>query len=315
MKEKLFLITSKQAALRLTNLFDFVWPTAAAMWNLRWQVQGYVANSVNPTDEDLYGRFVKGSGIRGANLKRSCLETTWEDQQQEFARFLLVEICAIYETWCEGALSELGLNGKYSKSMQYPTTFSGGNPTRGVGCFLLVALAKQSPVTSTCIYPALISSSRHDFPRIEELLVCYRYFKELRNSMVHSGGTSSQEFIDAETEFLQLTGAQMGLRERPEHETQILGGGVKINLRGVVGFGEVALKLICTLDAELSKSQSAEELFAARWRATNSVGITIATKRSARVERIKRMTRKIDLPTPVSISVLDAWLCTNRFVV
>ena len=227
----------------------------------------------------------------------------------------LVEICALYEAWCEGALSELGFNEKHSKSMQYPTTFSGGKPTKGVASFLLVVLAKQSKVTSTCIYPALINSSRHDLPHIEELLICYRYFKELRNSMVHSGGTSSQAFIDAEAAFLQLTGAQMGLKERPEHEPQVAGNGVKINLRGVVGFGEVVLKLVCTLDAELSKSNAAEQLFAARWSAKHSVRITIATERSSRDDRIKRMTRKIELPTPVAIKVLDAWLCNKRFIV
>jgi len=65
MQEKLLLLTSKQVARRLTEVFDFVWPTATAIWNLRWQVAGYVSASPAATESKLAGRFVAGSGTCG----------------------------------------------------------------------------------------------------------------------------------------------------------------------------------------------------------------------------------------------------------
>lgn len=56
-----------------TALFDFLQPTAAALWNLRWQVRGYLATVPDATKEDLMGRFVQGSGIHSVNLRRAAL--------------------------------------------------------------------------------------------------------------------------------------------------------------------------------------------------------------------------------------------------
>jgi hypothetical protein len=37
-----FFPATRFAASQITDLFDFVWPTAAALWNLRWQVAGFL---------------------------------------------------------------------------------------------------------------------------------------------------------------------------------------------------------------------------------------------------------------------------------
>jgi hypothetical protein len=128
---RLFLLTSQRAATRLTEIFDFVWPTATAIWNLRWQVAGLVNAVPNISEQELAGRFVAGSGIHGANIRRACTKLSWSDQQQEFSRFLLFEICALYETWCEGTLEELGASPEISKEFQFPTSTLRGI-TRGI---------------------------------------------------------------------------------------------------------------------------------------------------------------------------------------
>src|SRR4051812_14526814 len=91
----------------VTRLYDFVWPVAAGLWNLRWQVAGYAAVRSGVTVEELQARFILGSGIHGANLHRACLETTWEEQQRRLAEVLLVNLFAIHESWAEALLAEL----------------------------------------------------------------------------------------------------------------------------------------------------------------------------------------------------------------
>jgi hypothetical protein len=97
-----FFDCSAEAHDDITALFDFVWPTAVAMWNLRWQVQGYVGATGDDSVPSLRNRFSHGSGIDGANLNRACLEVDWDVQQQEFGRTVLVNVIAIYEAWIDG---------------------------------------------------------------------------------------------------------------------------------------------------------------------------------------------------------------------
>ena len=315
MKEKLFLLTSKRVAARLTNVFDFVWPTAAAIWNLRWQVTGYLQVNPSASHAEVSGRFVAGSGIKGANLHRACLDTSWEDQQQEFARFLLVEFCALYETWCEGALVELGQPASLAKSFQFPTTFTVGSPTKGVGYGIASVNTTQSQTMIGAIYPALCRNLKYSKPYLEELLKCYRYFKELRNALVHSGGTTSTSFLDAQADYLTLTPASLGVREVPNHIPQTSNENFKISLRGVVGLGEIILKLICTLDAELVQSSSAELAFLSRWKEKHGAGmICMASDSQARQGRILRLVRQLDLPAPIVTPQLDTLLKTQGFI-
>src|SRR5579863_2190693 len=95
----LFFRTSRSAHRQVTELFDFVTPTAAALWNLRWQVVGFCSHHPASSVQVLDDRFVSGSGLHGANLRRACIDTTWEYQQQQFAKFLLISLFSIYEGW------------------------------------------------------------------------------------------------------------------------------------------------------------------------------------------------------------------------
>lgn len=316
MQEKLLLLTSKQVARRLTEVFDFVWPTATAIWNLRWQVAGYVSASPAATESELAGRFVAGSGIRGANLRRSCIDSSWEDQQQEFARFLLFEFCSLYEAWCEGTLNELGAAASLSKHLQFPTTFANGAPSKGLRHAVNSIVQGGSPIMSGSIYPAIAKNKKNSPLHIEQLLVCYRYFKEARNSLVHAGGSTSTQFVSAEAAYNQLTPAQMGLKEVPVINGHTAGSPIKISLRGVVGFGDIVLRLVSTLDAEFSKSPGAEHAFLQRWRACHGgPAVQVSANPNLCRERVKRLVRKLDLPTPAVTAQFETWLRNNQCIV
>ncbi|GAA5531289.1 hypothetical protein [Herpetosiphon gulosus] len=121
MPSPLFFEVSRQTYTQVTGLFDFLWPTAAAMWNLRWQVDSFLRSYPNATNHELENRFVLGSGIHGSNLRRACITHTWDEQQHEFAKFLLINIFAIYESWIKAVLEELGSFTKTNeKSLQFP---------------------------------------------------------------------------------------------------------------------------------------------------------------------------------------------------
>lgn len=316
MQEKLFLLTSKQVARRLTEVFDFVWPTATAIWNLRWQVAGYVSASPAATDSELAGRFIAGSGIRGANLRRSCIDTSWEDQQQEFARFLLFEFCSLYEAWCEGAVNELCATASLStKDLQFPTTFENGEPSKGIRHAVNPIAKNGSPIMAGSIHPVIAKNKKNSPNCIEQLLICYRYFKEARNSLVHAGGSASEHFVSAQDAYKELTNQDLELKEVPAISSHTKGSPIKLILRGVVGFGDVVLRLVSTLDAEFSKSMWAENAFLSRWKACHGYSaVQVPAALEPRQKRIRELVRKLDLPAPEVTIQFEAWLRNNQCI-
>jgi hypothetical protein len=316
--EQYFLSTTKGAAERLTSVFDFVWPTATAIWNLRWEVTGFLAAVPEATPAALSARFVSGSGIYGANLRRACVEMTWEQQQQEFARFLLVELCALYEGWCEGALAEIGVPqaaaDRLRKQMQFPTQLKDGVARKGVGFAIASLCTPTSPALSTSLTPVLRQHAKYSLGNIDSLLMAYRYFKELRNSLIHSGTSVTPAFTNAEAAYDALSSADLGLGERPEHCPAIPAIRPSVSLRGVVGFGEVVLRMICTLDAEISASARCETVVARRWREVHGAN-AVHVPQAHITRRSRALVRQLGVPSPAASAQLEGWLIAEGMII
>ncbi|MGP1273754.1 MAG: hypothetical protein ACTS22_10520, partial [Phycisphaerales bacterium] len=176
------------------DIYDFVWPTAAALWNLRWQVQGYLKARENADYVELGRRFVEGSGIVGANLSKSCVEHSWERQQEQFAEFLLINACALYEAWADQLAVELNTGDGFAKNLQFPTN---AKRNRGIGESINLLRANKSTALAASLHPVMCSQSRHNAAGIDHMLKCYRYFKEIRNCIVHGGRVVSDNAVAA----------------------------------------------------------------------------------------------------------------------
>lgn len=309
MSTKLLYSPSVSVSRRLTETFDFVWPTAAAIWNLRWQVAGLVGTRPQITESELIGRFVEGSGVRGANLRRACLETSWENQQEQFAKFLLFELCALYETWCELITSALSLPPGAAKQLQFPTVIDSSGQTKGAGQILQLIPANPSPRLAAALSPALVDNKKNSYAHLSTLLVCFRYFKELRNSLVHGSTQALQKLQVAELAYAAQTATTLGLTQRPEYIALAVGGAATPSLRGVVGFGEVVLRLVTTFDIALAPTTFGEKAFVARWTQTHgSVAMQVPASSQHRAARIKVLVREIGLPPPVTTPAFTNWL-------
>jgi len=164
--------TSRNAYHQVAELFDFVWPTAAALWNLRWQVQGF-ADSLGSADQDvLHGRFVEGSGINGANLKSACIDMSWDKQQQQFAKFLLVDLFAIYEGWLETTLTSVGMKSLLN-NFQSPS--DPNKPSAGYAAGLTRLSSAASPMLTNAFYDPLKRHSKNSLSKLNELFIAYRF--------------------------------------------------------------------------------------------------------------------------------------------
>jgi hypothetical protein len=150
---------------------------------------------------------------------------------------------------------------------------------------------------------------------LESLLVCYRYFKECRNSIVHHGKTATDLSVQKYSRYNNLRIADLGVNEIPEcFPTNIEGKPIRLSLRGTVGFGEIVLRLISTLDAELSKTVQAEPVFVSRWASVIGSIRSLPSNTDDRNGAIVRLTRKLGLPAPVSPASLLPLLKRHNLV-
>jgi hypothetical protein len=185
----LFFEASRSAYRRVTEVFDFVWPASVALWNLRKHVEEIIMLKPDTTAHDLNRLFVAGSGVHGADLKRACTNFTWTDQQQEFARFILVQVFGIFEGWLAAVLDSIS-HTQCLKPLQFPTHPGRGGVPEGAGPCIARIRAVPSVMIETAIYPKLVEHPKNGIANLENLLVAYRCFKECRNALMHNGNSS-----------------------------------------------------------------------------------------------------------------------------
>lgn len=324
-QDKFLLSASVNSSNAVTNLFDFVWPTSVALWNLQWQAKGYLAQVPNATVDELHARFVAGSGVRGANLQRLAAETAWVEMQQWFSRLLLSETCALFEGWIESALNELGIPNSVrnknksvlDKKLQFPTVLdSTGSIAGGVShAIKTIQGTNGSQFFQDCFLPVLSLNRKNSRASINELLICYRAFKELRNDFVHHGGVASIKAEACYTAYLGLTKIQLGLKEKPELPAVLNGQPIELSIRGVVGLCDVVLRIIATLDCDFANSVYAEHLLKRRWISAHGGRITVTAAGQKRDSHLVRLIRQCKLPTPEALPKLFGYLNGQALVV
>ncbi len=310
--EKLFFDSSKLFAAQITELLDFVWPTATAMWNLRWQVNGYLeARDESITVEELFSKFGSDNKIVRANLFRACVYSTWDEQQEQFARFLLINAFAYFESWVDEVLSNLGMPNKQTigKQLQKPSN----HPEKGVLDALQALKSSESQVLKNAFYPVFTQNDKYSFQELNNLLVCYRYFKESRNAIIHRGGRADLILESASRRFESLSAIDIKAKEKPVYYPFSIGDTVKLNIRGVVGFLDIMLKIVTTLDAEMLCSSLAEPILLSKWK--KCVGIRSVKKlQPHRHNKLCSLAKICSLPKPMNTTELDLWLAQNSLI-
>ena len=293
---------------QITDLYDFIWPTASAMWNLRWQIKGFVneVGAENISVEDLHKRFDWGSKIHGVNLKRAYLDQSWEIQQERFARILLTNIFSIHEGWLADIQTTLNFSDTTLKRLQFPTRYDANNgAVDGINFGVQQIQANASAALRDAFYNRLITNRKYSLGQLDNLLKCYRFFKETRNCIAHNGGKADQKLINAYLAFHPVaTVADLGLTEVPVHILPILGTPVRLSLRGIVGFSDIIIRIITTLDAELSFAINAESELVSRcqdWANSHPGNLRFRNRQKSLEDRTRSLLSSCSFPPATTV--------------
>lgn len=307
-----FFEPTRSATDQIADLFGFVWPTAAALWNLRWQVQGFLdALDAEPTPEQLNDRFVFGSGIHGTNLKRACVETSWDEQKHHLANIILTNAFAVYEHWADEILVCVGMADGKGKLLQFDY---GPNDPRGLRGIVNQICASESEVMKKAFYPAYASSPKYSWPLMANLVACYRYFKELRNAQIHNGGTADLKAANAYTAFAPVSSkTDLGMKGVLVHDPIAEGDRINLHIRGVVGFCDILFRMMVTIDAEFSRCSIAERLLEDRLKEVKRNKMLSGIPNRRRMQIIDRC-KAARLPKPHDFESVRTFMISKRMV-
>ena len=262
----------------------------------------------NATKEEIDGRFVLGSEIRGSNIKKACIDTPWHEQKSTFASFILINAFAIYEYWADSILENFDNHSFHGKNLQ----FDGASNLPAVVTNLT---NPDSEIMREVFYPKYRDQQKYSWDKISNLLKCYRYFKEARNSQAHGGGLALEKAADAYRNFEPVSDRlSLGMRGSMIIEPLSAGDPVKLHLRAVVGFCDVLLKLITTVDAELSKSYQTERLLEDKLRKALPNRSMLSGDAIKRRNQTIHRCRAAGLPTPTNADAVYRFMLDRRII-
>ena len=257
----------------------------------------------NTSAEKIKEYFVDRSKAQGANLKRPYVESTWEEQQEKLAGFLLVNVIALYESYLSCLHDQLASCNdknivfdlrKAFDNLQFPTD-TANKKGGGIWKAIETIRTRESEMLKNAFYDGLLKNKRNSKANLDNLMHCYRYFKECRNALIHSGDRAGKNTKSAYDRFLSVE-SSLGLEETPCHVKIEEGETVRLDLHGIVGFCNVVLRIITTVDAELSFTEPAEYIFKNRWIAVNGKGVSLPKSEESRKKKLNQSIVKLGYP-------------------
>lgn len=305
-----------------TDINDVAQICAASVWTMRWQVKGFFAEagfygtpSVRPKQSDLRSRFLAGSGLNRANFRALVDGQDWPEQLSILARMTLLAFMSLFEGWTDAIGAEFGLTAENREALQwpsfskYPRCNRAGNPMPGIREALQNGRGAFSSLMSTCFYPVYKNDRHYSLTQLDELMICYRYWKEVRNALAHSGGKATRRLITEQQRLDALPVSSLGMARIPRLRALTIGDQIPVELEAVLGFGEILHRITVTVDAELSETDKAESIMIKRWERFRREHYSDAPLVKARRQsRIRDWMFRAGLEIPVDLATLDTFL-------
>jgi hypothetical protein len=251
-----FFDESNQLHNEIISLHDFVLPAASAIWNFREIIQSEIRADRLVSVKELSDKYNTAPRTRGStNLITPFCDISWDEQREKLAEIALVNIIAIYEIWCDEICEAFGL-GDLAIKLQFPTN---GTATKGVRSAITELIGSGKSWITDSIYPSMKATKKYSFASLDNLLKCFRYFKELRNCYMHRGRKCDGKLFGSQSQFIPVANkADLGMKFVPEYCTYNIGDDIHLSLHGVLGFTEVILRIVSTIDAEICQSKYGE---------------------------------------------------------
>lgn len=318
-KPSFFFSATQSVDDRLGDAFTFIWANYAGLRELWWQVRGFKEQFPGLHIKEIERKFLSGLPMPGGiDFKHAFLNSDWDAHEQGFSKWLLFECCTLYEGWAEKVCHDLfpsKNSGFRAKNLQYPYA-SPSSP--GYRTAVNDANSSVSPLMKQELFPTLKKSKLNCWPDIDSYLTAYRYFKECRNSIIHSEGLCTQVIIDLQGKLaIEQSKTPSPFRNNFTLPAQTLGEKIILNIRDCILFATIARKLICTFDAALSVAAQSEDLLEHRLRnltSRNDKWRNLPSDQQKYEQRIHRMLTAAKIPEPQNFGNFILWMKAKKII-
>lgn len=296
-------------------MFDVVVPASIGLWNLHWQVRGLLFDAPKITAQQLFHKFADGSGLKYRNFQRFRDIDDWTTIRDELARLFLVGLIALYEGWLESIRLGHSFTKAEIKALQFPTSPASGRRKKGgIGSVLDRRASPRHTGMERAFGKSVSTDKLYSEPQLEELMIAYRYFKEVRNATTHHGGVAQAKTKQAYEAAVQLDAAALnnvvGLDGLPD---MTVGQRVAVGYEDAVTLSAIVLRLVFTLDAMIGLTETGAEELVSRWHETFGRR-ELTTRQPKRSRALTRMCIALGLPRPTDTEPLDELLRASRLV-
>ncbi|WP_176307998.1 hypothetical protein [Burkholderia ambifaria] len=322
-----FFDATRSVADEIGEMFNFNWASYLGLRELWWQVRAYKDTFSSLGMADVERRFLSGMKLPGGlDLKKTILDKSWESHESEFAKAILFEACTIYECWLEEVCS-IAFSKKAADvaatQLQFPLGSLGrdGNPNDYT---LAIAKANNGANLSLLMkrefLPNLEAHGLNCYGDLNVYLMVYRFFKECRNSYIHSSGLANKKLVDTYEAIKNLPSwPNLPFNHQLQFPEPVKGQKIILLLEDCKLFATLVHRMIVTLDAALcvtKRSQmwlkrSLEEYIAAqpknKWK---NLSPNLAKRQAA----VKGLLKSIKMPKPLSVTPIEAWLTADGVI-
>jgi hypothetical protein len=277
----------------VTETFHFVNTLRVAMEQLSVDVRKIV--SAGADDRVLAALYSPPSGATGQNIRQFASKTN-EEQSAELARVWLFTAIAHYEVWAEQLPVPHGARGAQFPSKSYTPRFNSSGYLGYSDSFS--DLVSDSELSGA--YAATFAASgMHLSSRVEDALVLYRFYKEIRNSLTHQGGVPKQRLVDISQDAI-ANSSDLHAHVSGDAITLPLvqlGSPLVLTLEQVRCFVNLLLRLVYTLDSQIMVTQFGRQEIISRLQ--SRIGTKRLNIRERKMERwIPSEFSAVSLPWP-----------------
>lgn len=284
-----FFRASKDALDRITAAFDFIHPLTASMRYARKKITELGTACESLSEEEMQQEIDPEHKVHGVNYKRAFIDASWEVQEELLAWFLLNNLFAIHEGWIERIYDDVFQHYRTAAFSYNESTFSKNLEHTGLKMKLRTYYcepSRKSIALESAFFDKYKDASGLDFGKLDNYMLCYRFFKEMRNCYMHRNFTASQQLVEAYTAYLPVAvTTALDVSEVPVAYPPVLGQSVRISLRGVIGFSQIVQRIIVITDIHLLCAAAAEKELIER-KPTNWICRNLSARQNRKEEQI-----------------------------
>lgn len=257
-----FLEQSQTFMKAITESYHLVNTARAGLDLLAEQVRRIV--DAGATDDVIEALYTMPNGATGQNLRAHALRTP-EEKERDLAEMWLMTVFARYESWAESLTDEYHISNS-KRGCQFPEQTSRDRP----GYIEVFSVLQPSQLMED-IYGDTIRADRFWIPSdtdAQHALRIYRYYKEIRNSLVHSNGKVDEHLAIVSNEAYNSMAALQLSQPLRSGSVSILsiGDPIEINFQLVRNVIDLLHRLVFTIDARILTSTTGLDEFIRRWR-------------------------------------------------